>query len=102
MPAPHTRRTPPMSSREWTRRVTASLTAATEELRAREQLRQAMAEAGYPADRCIADLAAGHPLPVVMRRHGFRPAARSASGTPPTGCPTWSRPRCSRRRSLSG
>ncbi len=74
-----TRHAPQMSSREWWRRASAAFVAAVaqdNEIQAREQLRAELRTAGYPADRFIADLAAGHPLQVVLRRHGFDPIAR--------------------------
>jgi len=57
-----------------------SLNNGAREIQAREELRQAMRDAGYPADRCINELAAGHPLQVVMRRHGYDPIARRHPG----------------------
>jgi hypothetical protein len=31
---------------------------------------------GYPADTCLRELAAGHPMQVVLRRHGYDPVSR--------------------------
>src|SRR3954454_24777577 len=68
----------PIAAREFDRRACAAFVAATEQdqLGAREQLRRELRAKGYPADQCIRELAAGYPLAVVMRRHGFNPISR--------------------------
>ena len=88
-----TRHAPQMSSREWWRRASAAFVAAVaqdNEIQAREQLRAELRTAGYPADRFIADLAAGHPLQVVLRRHGFEshrpPTSRLETVQPDRNC----------------